>query len=59
MPPLLNLIIGKQTLHDIGADLDFKKKTIIIEEILLPMRNIKNLQLNPRFPGKAGAVQML
>ncbi len=31
-PPLLyNLIIGKQTLHDIGAVLDFKEKTITID----------------------------
>jgi hypothetical protein len=44
-PPLYNLIIGKQTLHDIGAVLDFKEKTITIDEILLPMRNINNLQL--------------
>jgi hypothetical protein len=42
---LYNLIIGKQTLHDIGAVLDFKKKTITIDDILLPMRNINNLQL--------------
>ncbi len=44
-PPLYNLIIGKQTLHDIGAVLDFKERTITIDDILLPMRNIKNLQL--------------
>ncbi len=37
--PLYDLIIGKQTLHDIGAVLDFKEKTIIIDGILLPMRN--------------------
>jgi hypothetical protein len=47
MPPLYNLIIGKQTLHDIGRVLDFKEKTITINEILLPMRNINNLQLKP------------
>ncbi len=47
-PPLLyNLIIGKQTLHDIGAVLDFKEKSITIDDVLLPMRNINNLQLNP------------
>jgi hypothetical protein len=47
-PPLLyNLIIGKQTLHDIGAVLDFKEKNITIDDILLPMRNINNLQLKP------------
>ncbi len=45
--PLYNLIIGKQTLHDIGAVLDFKEKTITIDSILLPMRNIINLQLKP------------
>ncbi len=46
-PPLYDLIIGKQTLHDTGAVLDFKEKTITIDEILLPMRNINNLQLKP------------
>ncbi len=45
--PLYDLIIGKQTLHDIGAVLDFKEKTITIDGILLPMRNIVNLQLKP------------
>ena len=45
--PLYDLIIGKQTLHDIGAVLDFKEKTIITDSILLPMRNIVNLQLKP------------
>jgi hypothetical protein len=44
-PPLYDLIIGKQTLHDIGAVLDFKERTITIDDILLPMRNINNLQL--------------
>jgi hypothetical protein len=42
---LYDLIIGKQTLHDIGAVLDFKERTITIDYILLPMRNINNLQL--------------
>jgi hypothetical protein len=36
--PLYNQIIGKQTLHNIGAVLDFKEKTITIDSILLPMR---------------------
>ncbi len=45
--PLYDLIIGKQTLHDIGVVLDFKEKTITIDSILLPMRNIVNLQLKP------------
>ncbi len=42
--PLYNLIIGKQTLHNIGAVLDFKEKTITIDSILLP---IVSLQLKP------------
>jgi hypothetical protein len=46
-PHLYDLIIGKQTFHDIGAMLDFKEKTIAIGDILLPMRNINNLQLKP------------
>jgi hypothetical protein len=37
-PPLYNLIIGKQTLHDIGAMLDLKEKTITIDKILLHMK---------------------
>jgi len=45
LKPLYYLIIGKQMLHDIGAVLDFKEKTITIDNILLPMRNIYNLQL--------------
>ncbi len=46
-PLLYDLIIGKQTLYGIGALLDFKEKTITIDEILLPMRNINILQLKP------------
>jgi hypothetical protein len=52
-PPFYDLIIGKQTLHDIGAVLDFKEGTITIDDILLPMRNIpsisKVLKLNSSF----------
>jgi hypothetical protein len=44
-PPAYDLILGKQTLHDLGVVLDFKEKTITIDEIILPMRNINNLQL--------------
>ncbi len=45
--PLYDLIIGKQSLHDICAVLDFKEKTITIDSTHLPMRNIVNLQLKP------------
>jgi hypothetical protein len=44
---MYDLIVGKQTLHSLGVVLDFKEKTIQINEILLPMRNIANLQLKP------------
>ena len=46
-PPLYNLILGKQTLYDLVVVLDFKEKTITLDNILLPMRNINNLQLKP------------
>jgi hypothetical protein len=46
--PMYDLIIGKQTMHNLGVKLDFQEKTITIDEILLPMKNIANLQLKPR-----------
>ena len=45
---MYDLIIDKQTMHDLGVKLDFQEKTIIIDKILLSMRNIANLQLKPR-----------
>ncbi len=45
---MYDLIIGKQTMHNLRVKLDFQEKTIKIDEILLPMRNIANLQLKPR-----------
>jgi hypothetical protein len=45
--PMYDLIIGKQTLHNLGVVLDFKEKTIQIEKIFLPMKNIANLQFKP------------
>jgi hypothetical protein len=44
---MYNLILGKQTMHKLGVILDFKEKTIAIDEILLPMRNIARLQFEP------------
>jgi hypothetical protein len=46
--PLYDLIIGKQTMRNLGVNLDFQEKTITIDKILLPMRNIVNLHLKPR-----------
>ncbi len=45
---MYDLIIGKQTMHDLGVKLDFQEKAIKIDKILLPMRNIAHLQLKPR-----------
>ncbi len=46
--PMYDLIIGKQTMHNLGEKLDFQEKTITIDKILLPIRSIINLQLKPR-----------
>jgi hypothetical protein len=46
--PTYDLRIDKQTMHNLGVKLDFQEKTITIDKILLPMRNIANLQLKPR-----------
>jgi hypothetical protein len=46
--PMYDLIIDKQTMHDLGVKLDFQENTITIDAILLPVRNIANLQLKPR-----------
>ena len=45
--PLYDQIIGKEALHEFGAILGFKEKTITIDidEVLLPMSNINNLPL--------------
>ncbi len=45
---MYDLIIGKQTMHNLGVKLDFQEKTITIDKILLPIRNIANLHLKPR-----------
>jgi len=43
--PMYDLIIGKSTMHELGVVLDFKESTIQVDKILLPMRDIANLQL--------------
>jgi hypothetical protein len=42
--PQYDLILGNETMKKLGIVLDFKSKTIIIDEITLPMRNINLLQ---------------
>ncbi len=46
--PMYDLILGKQSMAYLGVKLDFQERTITIDKILLPMRNIANLQLKPR-----------
>jgi hypothetical protein len=46
--PMYDLIIGKQTMHNLGVKLDFQERTITIAKILLPMRNIANPHFKPR-----------
>ncbi len=57
--PMYDLIIGKQTMHNLEVKLDFQEKTITIDKILLPMRNIANLQLKPRLPGHSDKIPVL
>jgi hypothetical protein len=42
--PQYDLILGTETMKEIGVVLNFKAKTITIDEIILPMRNINHLQ---------------
>ncbi len=41
--PQYDLILGSETMKELSIVLDFKSKTIIIDEITLPMRNINLL----------------
>ncbi len=51
---MYDLIIGKQTLHNLGVVLDFKEKTIQIDKIVLAMRNIASLQQKSSITGCLG-----
>jgi hypothetical protein len=42
--PQCDLILGTETMKELGIMLDFKAKTITIDEIILPMRKINHLQ---------------
>jgi hypothetical protein len=42
--PQYDLILGTVTMKEFGIILNFRDKMIIIDEIILPMRNINNLQ---------------
>ena len=42
--PQYDLILGTETMKELGIILNFRDKMITIDEIILPMRNINNLQ---------------
>ncbi len=42
--PQFDLILGTETMKEFGIILNFRDKMITIDEIMLPMRNINNLQ---------------
>jgi hypothetical protein len=42
--PQYDLILGTETMKELGIVLDFEAKVITIDEIILPMRNINYLQ---------------
>ena len=39
----IDLILGTETMKELGIELDFKAKMITIDEITLPMRNFYHL----------------
>ncbi len=41
--PQYDLILGSETMKELGIVLDFETKAITIDEITLPMRNINHL----------------
>jgi hypothetical protein len=42
--PQYDLILGTETMKEIGIVLDFEARAITVDEITLPMRNINHLQ---------------
>ncbi len=48
---MYDLIIGKGTMYELGVVLDFNQSMIQINKILLPMRDITNLQLKLSITG--------
>jgi hypothetical protein len=55
--PVFDLIIGCNSMEKLGIVMDFKARSITIDEIILPMRNIANLISTrkhfPRVPGSS------
>ena len=46
--PAFDLILGVKTLRELGIVLDFRTREITIDEIILPMRDIKNLSMSSK-----------
>ncbi len=44
--PAFDLILGVQTLKELGIVLDFRTNTITVNESILPMRIIDNCHIN-------------
>ncbi len=42
--PQYDLILGTETMKEFGIILNFRDKMITVDEVILPMRNINNLQ---------------
>jgi hypothetical protein len=57
--PMYDLIISKQALRNLGVVMDFKEKTILIDEILLPMWIIANLQFKLKMTRVLGIIPAL
>jgi hypothetical protein len=57
--PMYDLIIGKQTMHNLGVKSDFQEKTITIDKILLPMRNKFICNSNLGLPGHSEKTPVL
>ncbi len=56
---MYDLIISKQTIHDLGVKLDFQEKTITIDKILLPMRISLIYNSNLGLPGHSEKIPVL
>ena len=54
--PAFDLILGTKNLNDIGIILDFKRQIITIDEVVLPMRSIKQLPNSKRRASKLNNV---
>jgi hypothetical protein len=57
--PMYDLIIGKQTMHNLGVKLDFQEKTITIVDILLPWGILLICNSNLGLPGHAEKIPVL